>query len=154
MKALRPDEDRLSPAPPVYVDRGTRACHGRWRAPIFHPKSYCAEAIWAGIKATKRGSAEQQFARRRSCQSKFSLFAAAELLSRYPESDAKGANARSRQRTWRRFSGGDRAVNPSDGHRHDVRAPDYDDWSSASELGYAGLNGDIPGVEPGAGRCV
>ncbi|EBE4654349.1 asparagine synthetase A, partial [Salmonella enterica subsp. enterica serovar Agona] len=27
--------------------------------------------------------------------------------------------------------------------RHDVRAPDYDDWSSASELGYAGLNGDI-----------
>ncbi len=32
----------------------------------------------------------------------------------------------------------------SDGHRHDVRAPDYDDWSSASELGYAGLNGDIP----------
>lgn len=31
----------------------------------------------------------------------------------------------------------------SDGHRHDVRAPDYDDWSSASELGYAGLNGDI-----------
>ncbi|PXV21869.1 asparagine synthetase A, partial [Salmonella enterica subsp. enterica serovar Newport] len=33
--------------------------------------------------------------------------------------------------------------NLSDGHRHDVRAPDYDDWSSASELGYAGLNGDI-----------
>lgn len=31
----------------------------------------------------------------------------------------------------------------SDGHRHDVRAPDYDDWSSASELGHAGLNGDI-----------
>ncbi len=31
----------------------------------------------------------------------------------------------------------------SDGHRHDVRAPDYDDWSTPSELGHAGLNGDI-----------
>ena len=31
----------------------------------------------------------------------------------------------------------------SHGERHDVRAPDYDDWSSHSELGLAGLNGDI-----------
>ncbi len=32
----------------------------------------------------------------------------------------------------------------SDGKRHDVRAPDYDDWSTMSEAGeFAGLNGDI-----------
>jgi aspartate--ammonia ligase len=29
----------------------------------------------------------------------------------------------------------------SDGKRHDVRAPDYDDWSTGEE--FAGLNGDI-----------
>ncbi len=27
--------------------------------------------------------------------------------------------------------------------RHDVRAPDYDDWSTQAESGLAGLNGDI-----------
>jgi aspartate--ammonia ligase len=31
----------------------------------------------------------------------------------------------------------------SDGKPHDGRAPDYDDWSSESEDGYRGLNGDI-----------
>lgn len=31
----------------------------------------------------------------------------------------------------------------SNGEPHDLRAPDYDDWSSAGEDGYVGLNGDL-----------
>jgi aspartate--ammonia ligase len=31
----------------------------------------------------------------------------------------------------------------SDGKEHDLRAPDYDDWSTIAENGKAGLNGDI-----------
>lgn len=31
----------------------------------------------------------------------------------------------------------------SDGKPHDGRAPDYDDWTTESENGYRGLNGDI-----------
>jgi len=31
----------------------------------------------------------------------------------------------------------------SNGEKHDGRAPDYDDWSTESEKGYKGLNGDI-----------
>ena len=31
----------------------------------------------------------------------------------------------------------------SDGEKHDVRSPDYDDWSTAAENGLKGLNGDI-----------
>lgn len=31
----------------------------------------------------------------------------------------------------------------ADGKPHDGRAPDYDDWTSESENGYKGLNGDI-----------
>ncbi len=31
----------------------------------------------------------------------------------------------------------------SDGNPHDGRAPDYDDWSTETESGYHGLNGDI-----------
>ena len=31
----------------------------------------------------------------------------------------------------------------SDGNPHDMRSPDYDDWSTLNEDGYQGLNGDI-----------
>jgi aspartate--ammonia ligase len=31
----------------------------------------------------------------------------------------------------------------SNGEKHDGRAPDYDDWSTVSEDGYPGLNGDL-----------
>ncbi len=31
----------------------------------------------------------------------------------------------------------------SDGKPHDLRAPDYDDWTSQNEEGFSGLNGDI-----------
>ena len=31
----------------------------------------------------------------------------------------------------------------SNGEAHDLRAPDYDDWSSPNSDGYEGLNGDI-----------
>lgn len=31
----------------------------------------------------------------------------------------------------------------SDGKPHDMRAPDYDDWTTETEKGYKGLNGDI-----------
>lgn len=31
----------------------------------------------------------------------------------------------------------------SDGKEHDLRAPDYDDWSTQNEEGFVGLNGDL-----------
>ena len=31
----------------------------------------------------------------------------------------------------------------SDGKEHDLRAPDYDDWTTPNEEGYLGLNGDL-----------
>ncbi len=75
-----------------------------------------------------------------------------ELLSRYPELDAKGrerAIAKELGAVFLIGIGGKLA----DGKRHDVRAPDYDDWSTEVSEGFAGLNGDIR-VEPGAGGCV
>ncbi len=81
------------------------------------------------------------------------MFTAEELLSRYPELDAKGrerAIAKELGAVFLIGIGGKLA----DGKRHDVRAPDYDDWSTEVSEGFAGLNGDIPGVEPGAGGCV
>ena len=41
----------------------------------------------------------------------------------------------------------------SDGQPHDLRAPDYDDWSTMGENGLAGLNGDLLVWNPVLGRA-
>jgi aspartate--ammonia ligase len=42
----------------------------------------------------------------------------------------------------------------SDGKEHDLRAPDYDDWSTPNEDGFKGLNGDILIWYPTLDRAV
>lgn len=42
----------------------------------------------------------------------------------------------------------------SDGKEHDLRAPDYDDWSTIADNGLAGLNGDILIWYPTLNRSV
>ncbi len=42
----------------------------------------------------------------------------------------------------------------SDGKEHDLRAPDYDDWSTPNESGYEGLNGDLLVWYPLLGRSI
>ena len=99
------------------------------------------EAIWAGIKATEAAVSEE-FGLAPFLPDQIHFVHSQELLSRYPDLDAKG-----RERAIAKDLGAVFLVGIggklSDGHRHDVRAPDYDDWSTPSELGHAGLNGDI-----------
>ena len=42
----------------------------------------------------------------------------------------------------------------SDGKEHDMRAPDYDDWSTPNESGFQGLNGDLLVWYPLLGRSI
>ncbi|MCD8302048.1 MAG: aspartate--ammonia ligase [Prevotellaceae bacterium] len=42
----------------------------------------------------------------------------------------------------------------SDGKEHDLRAPDYDDWSTPNQDGYKGLNGDLLVWYPVLGRSI
>lgn len=42
----------------------------------------------------------------------------------------------------------------SDGKEHDLRAPDYDDWSTPNEDGFMGLNGDLLVWYPVISRAV
>lgn len=42
----------------------------------------------------------------------------------------------------------------SNGEPHDLRAPDYDDWSTMNEEGFAGLNGDLLVWNPILGRAM
>ncbi|WP_318369055.1 aspartate--ammonia ligase [Enterobacter sp.] len=141
MKALRPDEDRLSAIHSVYVDQwdwervmGDGERHaGTLKATV--------EAIYAGIKATEAAVSEQ-FGLAPFLPEQIHFVHSEELLARFPGLDAKGrerAIAKELGAVFLMGIGG----KLSDGKRHDVRAPDYDDWTTATEAGFAGLNGDI-----------
>lgn len=65
-----------------------------------------------------------------------------ELLQLYPDMDEKERENTITQKHGAVFIigiGGEL----SNGKKHDGRAPDYDDWTSKSENGYKGLNGDL-----------
>lgn len=141
MKALRPDEDRLSAIHSVYVDQWD------WERVLGDGERHVAtlkstvEAIWAGIKATEAAVSET-FGLVPFLPEQIHFVHSETLLSRFPELDAKGrekAIAKELGAVFLMGIGG----KLSDGKRHDVRAPDYDDWSTPAEAGFSGLNGDI-----------
>ena len=140
MNAIRADEE-LGNLHSLYVDQWD------WERVMgdgerqFSTLKSTVEAIWEGIKATEAAVSEE-FGLAPFLPDQIHFVHSQELLSRYPELDAKG-----RERAIAKDLGAVFLVGIggklSDGHRHDVRAPDYDDWSTPSELGHAGLNGDI-----------
>ena len=65
-----------------------------------------------------------------------------ELLHMYPELDAKAREDAICRKYGSVFIIGIGGL-LSDGTRHDMRAPDYDDWSSPGDNGLKGLNGDL-----------
>jgi aspartate--ammonia ligase len=65
-----------------------------------------------------------------------------ELLELYPDLSPKERENRIAERYGAVFIIGiGKAL--SNGEAHDLRSPDYDDWTSISELAHGGLNGDI-----------
>lgn len=141
MKALRPDEDRLSPIHSVYVDQWDweRVMGGGERS-IDYLKS-TVENIYQAIKSTE-AEVSRQFGLASFLPENIQFVHSDTLLKRYPELDAKG-----RERAIAKELGAVFLIGIggalSHGERHDVRAPDYDDWSSVGEQGLKGLNGDI-----------
>ncbi|HAT2175090.1 TPA: aspartate--ammonia ligase, partial [Citrobacter freundii] len=89
MKALRPDEDRLSPLHSVYVDQWD------WERVMgdgerqFSTLKSTVEAIWAGIKATE-AAVSKEFGLAPFLPEQIHFVHSQELLSRYPDLDAKG----------------------------------------------------------------
>ncbi len=65
-----------------------------------------------------------------------------ELLQRYPSLPPREREAQAAREHGAIFLIGI-GGRLSDGHPHDGRAPDYDDWSTPNDEGYNGLNGDI-----------
>ncbi|TKB51528.1 aspartate--ammonia ligase [Ferrimonas sediminicola] len=140
MKALRPDEDALGPKHSVFVDQwdweqvlggGERTLEGLTAR---------VEAIYQALRDTEAAVAVR-FGLPAILPESISFVHAESLRQAYPELSAKERESRICREKGAVFLIGIGAE-LGDGQAHDCRAPDYDDWSSESELG-KGLNGDI-----------
>ena len=141
MNALRPDEE-LDNIHSIYVDQWD------WEKillPADRNLSYLkaiVRRIYSVIKRTEFIVYEHHPENIPSLPDDIHFIHAEELLERYPD-----LNPKEREHEIAREYGavfiigiGSELAN---GTAHDGRAPDYDDWSTETEKGFKGLNGDI-----------
>lgn len=142
MKALRPDEDKLSPIHSVYVDQWD------WEKVICADSERSlaklqetVETLYSAIKTTEQVVADE-FGLAKFLPEKITFVHTEQLRQMYPDFSAKQREKAIAQEYGAVFLigiGGELG----DGQIHDVRAPDYDDWSTPTCEQYQGLNGDI-----------
>ncbi|WMN59026.1 aspartate--ammonia ligase [Pseudoalteromonas xiamenensis] len=142
MKALRPDEERLSPVHSVFVDQWDWEkviCAGSQRT-LAKLKSTVTE-IYSALKETEQAVSDE-FGLVPFLPESITFIHSEALLEMYPSLSAKEREKAVCEHYGAVFLIGI-GHTLSDGERHDVRAPDYDDWSTKNDEQYVGLNGDI-----------
>ena len=141
MKALRPDEDSLDPTHSVFVDQWD------WEKVIPSGQRNLAylketvEQIYKAIRLTEL-AVEARYDIESILPKKITFIHSEDLVKDYPfmtPKERENAITKKHGAVFLIGIGGEL----SDGQPHDGRAPDYDDWTSASEGDYKGLNGDI-----------
>ena len=141
MKALRPDEDSLDATHSVYVDQWD------WEKVIPDGHRNIAylketvETIYKVIRLTEL-AVEARYDIEAILPKKITFIHSEELVEKYPDLTPKEREDAITKEYGAVFLIGIGGVLP-DGKPHDGRAPDYDDWTTESEDGYRGLNGDI-----------
>ncbi len=142
MKALRPDEEELSPIHSVYVDQWD------WERVICESSERCLDflketvsTLYSAIKETE-SQLDKLYALKPFLPETITFIHSQQLLEQHPELSSKERERAAVKEFGAVFLIGIGGL-LSDGEIHDVRAPDYDDWSSATCDKYAGLNGDI-----------
>lgn len=141
MKALRPDEESLSPVHSVYVDQWD------WERVMGDGERHLdmlkqtVETLWQAIKATEE-QVSREFGLVPFLPAQIHFVHSEALQRRYPELDGKARERAIAKELGAVFLIGIGGV-LADGKRHDARAPDYDDWSTPTQEGFSGLNGDI-----------
>ncbi|WJW81925.1 aspartate--ammonia ligase [Moellerella wisconsensis] len=141
MKALRPDEDRLTPIHSVYVDQWDweKVMADEERSLPYLKQT--VGTIYQAIKETEQ-AVSKEFGLAPFLPDQIHFVHSEELLQRFPDLDAKGRERAIAKELGAVFLIGIGAQ-LSDGQYHDVRAPDYDDWTTQNDDGFVGLNGDI-----------
>ncbi|CYV30516.1 aspartate--ammonia ligase [Streptococcus suis] len=141
MKALRPDEDSLDPIHSVYVEQWD------WEKVIPDGRRNLAylketvEQIYKAIRLTEL-AVEARYDIESVLPKKITFIHTEDLVKNFPDltpKERENVVAKEYGAVFLIGIGGELA----DGKPHDGRAPDYDDWTSPSEAGYKGLNGDI-----------
>lgn len=141
MKALRPDEDSLDQIHSVYVDQWD------WEKVIPDGRRNLAylketvEKVYKAIRLTEL-AVEARFDIDAVLPKKITFIHTEDLVEQYPDLTTKEREDVIAKEYGAVFLIGIGGILP-DGKPHDGRAPDYDDWTSESETGYHGLNGDI-----------
>ncbi|MDG6895446.1 aspartate--ammonia ligase [Volucribacter amazonae] len=141
MKALRPDEDSLDRTHSVYVDQ--------WDWEKVMPEGsrnldylkQTVRSIYAAIRETE-ALVDKKFGLKSFLPEQITFVHTEDLVKRFPDmNDKQRENAICKEygAVFLIGIGGEL----SNGKPHDVRAPDYDDWTTPSEGEYKGLNGDI-----------
>ena len=141
MHALRPDE-HLSPIHSIFVDQWD------WERVITKDDrkleylQVTVSKIYDALVNTERYISMLYPEIRPVLPPSIKFIQAEELLKKYPKSTAKEREILAAKEYGAVFIVGiGHAL--SDGVPHDLRAPDYDDWSVTTSKGYKGLNGDI-----------
>lgn len=152
LHALRPDEESLSPIHSVYVDQWD------WEkviAPTQRSAAFLQQTvtdIYAALTQTEQAFCST-FKHAPILPKNLCFIHAESLRARYPEWTAKQREQAITEQYGAVFIMGI-GGRLSDGQSHDVRAPDYDDWSSIDEQGQMGLNGDLLVWHPGLARAI
>ena len=150
MNAIRADED-LGNLHSLYVDQWD------WERSITTAQRNCnflrktVRAIYDALLDTERFVCTCYPRLRPFLQPRVKFFHSEELLQMYPGLSPKEREDEVCKRYGSVFIIGIGGA-LSDGKPHDLRAPDYDDWSTPDE-GYTGLNGDLLVWNPVLGRA-
>jgi aspartate--ammonia ligase len=152
MNAIRPEET-LDNTHSLYVDQWDweRVIVPEERSVEFLRK--IVRKIYSIMKRAEHFVCERYPEIRPELPEELTFIHAEELLARYPELEP-----RQREFMLLRECGAAFIIGIggklSNGEIHDGRAPDYDDWSTAAEQGYPGLNGDLMVWNPVLGMAL
>lgn len=141
MNALRPDEE-LGNLHSVYVDQWDweRIVTAKQRNLDTLRKT--VRKIYEAIRETEEDVNKEITGLKSYLPENIQFIHAEELLDRYPDkSPVERENLIAKEYGAVFIIGIGHKL--ADGQPHDGRAPDYDDWSTPTENGYSGLNGDI-----------
>ncbi|GEO04824.1 aspartate--ammonia ligase [Adhaeribacter aerolatus] len=141
MNAIRPDED-LDNIHSLYVDQWDweRVMHPEERNLDFLKK--VVERLYGVMKRTEYLLSEEYPELDPQLPENITFIHTEDLFQQYPDLTSKEREDRAAKEFGAVFIIGI-GGKLSNGQKHDGRAPDYDDWTTESEPGYQGLNGDI-----------